>query len=115
MTRLGRAPQTQRLVYATVKKMFGDAVENFQYLTMNPVLKKLQPVVPEKEAPHLNLEAKQLITLLKTCEGQKVSRGHLAANLLGPSRIELRRCNGGTSTWTPGWLPSAGPISVRPT
>lgn len=48
------APQTQRLVYATLKKMFGDAVENYQYLSFNPVLRKIRPSVPVKEARHLN-------------------------------------------------------------
>lgn len=69
MTNLGKAPQTQRLVYATLKKMFGDAIENYQYLTTNPVLKKLKPSVPEKEAPHLNIH--QVKSLLSYVKGKK--------------------------------------------
>lgn len=62
MTSQGKAPQTQRLVYATLKKMFGDAVENYQYLTVNPVLRKLKPTIALKEARHLNLyQVKQLL------------------------------------------------------
>jgi len=55
MTSQGKAPQTQRLVFATMKKMFGDAVENYQYLASNPCLRKLKPAVVLKEAKHLNL------------------------------------------------------------
>jgi integrase len=88
MTKLKKAPQTQRLVYATVRKMFGDAVENFQYLTMNPVLKKLQPVVPEKEAPHLNL--KQLVTLLKHVKGEKYGVAIWLQTYLGLRVSELQ-------------------------
>lgn len=63
MAKMDRAPQTQRLVHATMRKMFGDAVENYQYLTFNPVLKKLKPVVPVHEAKHLNLtQVKALLT-----------------------------------------------------
>lgn len=69
MTNLGKAPQTQRLVYATLKKMFGDAVENYQYLTISPVLRKIRPAVPLKEARHLNLS--QIKALLSYSEGKK--------------------------------------------
>lgn len=69
MTAKEKSPQTQRLVYATVKKMFGDAVENYQYLTVSPVLRKLRPQVPVMEAPHLNLA--QVKELLEHVEDKK--------------------------------------------
>ena len=62
MTTLGKSPQTQRLVFATMKKMFGDAVENYQYLGANPVLRKLKPATVLMEAKHLNLlQVKKLL------------------------------------------------------
>ena len=62
MTSQGKAPQTQRLVFATLRKMFGDAVENYQYLGSNPVLRKLKPATVLKEAKHLNLlQVKRLL------------------------------------------------------
>jgi len=69
MTALGKSPTAQRLVYATLKKMFGDAVENYQYLSVNPVLRKLKPGVAEKEAPHLNFS--QVKALLSHTEDKK--------------------------------------------
>lgn len=49
--------------------MFGDAVENYQYLAVNPVFRKLRPVVPEKEALHLNLN--QVKALLSHAKGER--------------------------------------------
>ena len=69
MTAKEKSPQTQRLVYATLKKMLGDAVENYQYLSVNPVLRKLRPQVPILEAAHLNLA--QVKLLLQHVEGKK--------------------------------------------
>lgn len=69
MAKVGRAPQTQRLVYATMRKMFGDAVENYQYLTFNPIIRKIKPTVPIKEAKHLNLG--QLTRLLEFSADKK--------------------------------------------
>lgn len=69
MAKAGKAPQTQRLVYSTLKKMFGDAVENYRYLTFNPVLKKLKPNAPLAEAKHLNLN--QIKLLLSHVENRK--------------------------------------------
>jgi integrase len=53
MAKQDKSPQTQCLVYATMRKMFGDAIENYQYVVFNPVIRKIKPVKPEKEAPHL--------------------------------------------------------------
>lgn len=69
MAQTGRAPQTQRHVYVLMRKMFGDAVENYQYLTFNPVLRKLAPAVPIREAKHLNLD--QMKALLSHVEDKK--------------------------------------------
>jgi integrase len=49
--------------------MFGDAVENYQYLTVSPVLRKLRPVIAIKEARHLNLH--QVKELLKYTEDKE--------------------------------------------
>lgn len=54
MAKLGRSKTTRRHVYIMLRKMFGDAIEDYQYLTFNPVLRKLKPDVPQKEAPHLS-------------------------------------------------------------
>jgi len=69
MAAQGRAPQTQAHVYVLMRKMFGDAVENFQYLQFNPAIRKLRPEVPVKEARRLNLE--QIKQLLIHVEGKK--------------------------------------------
>ena len=68
MAKQGKSPQTQRLVYATMKKMFGDAVENYQCLGVNPVLRKIKPVVTIQEARHLNLN--QIVKLLQHVDGK---------------------------------------------
>jgi integrase len=69
MSSAGRAPQTQRLVFATLRKLFSDAIESYQYLTFNPALKKLKPSVPVREAKHLNLN--QVKMLLVHVENRK--------------------------------------------
>ena len=66
MADLGKSPQTQCLVYATLRKMFSDAIQNYQYLPFNPVLSSLKPAAPQKEAPHLNYdETKKLLQHVK--------------------------------------------------
>ena len=69
MAMKGKSPQTQRLVYATMKKMFGDAVEAYQYVSFNPILRKIKPALSTKEAQHLNL--KQIVSLLQHVRGKK--------------------------------------------
>src|SRR5690606_15406226 len=62
MAQLGKSPQTRLHAFNLLRKMFGDAVEMFQLLTFNPVLKKLKPRVPIKETRHLNIkQAKELL------------------------------------------------------
>lgn len=53
MRKLGLAPATVRLVYATLHKLFGDAVDEYEVLTTNPVRKKYRPVVKQKERAFL--------------------------------------------------------------
>ncbi len=43
-------------VYILLRRMFSDAIEMYRLMTFNPVLKKLKPIVPEKETKHLSLE-----------------------------------------------------------
>jgi len=69
MAKQGRSTETQRLVFATIRKVFSDAVENYQYLQFNPATKKIKPKTQRKEAPHLNLE--QLTLLLDHVENRK--------------------------------------------
>lgn len=63
MATLNRAPGTQSHVFVLMRKMFGDAIESYQYLTYNPAIRKLKPEVPINEAVRLNLDQiKQLLT-----------------------------------------------------
>ncbi|MGK5084390.1 site-specific integrase [Bdellovibrionota bacterium FG-1] len=53
-------------VYVLMRKLFGDAVEMFQVLPTNPVIKKLQPNLPKKEASYLEPEdAKKLLQAVR--------------------------------------------------
>ncbi len=69
MATLGRSPQTQLHVFGLMRKMFGDAIENYQYLTFNPVIRKIKPSVPLIETKRLNLE--QIKQLLLHVDGKK--------------------------------------------
>jgi integrase len=69
MAQDGKSPQTQAHVFALMRKMFGDAVENYQYLTFNPAIRKLKPSLVVKEARRLNME--QIKKLLLHVEGKK--------------------------------------------
>jgi integrase len=65
----GKAPATQRLVYATMKKVFSDAIELYDCLSENPVKQRLRPAVPTKEAPHLSYD--QSVRLLRYVDGKR--------------------------------------------
>jgi len=69
MAKLGKSEATRVHVFGTLRKMFGDAIETYQYLTYNPALKKFKPSIPEREAKHLNLEQTKL--LLAHVDGKK--------------------------------------------
>jgi integrase len=69
MATLDRAPGTQSHVFVLMRKMFGDAIESYQYLTFNPAIRKLKPEVPINEAKRLNLG--QIRKLLLHVEGKK--------------------------------------------
>ena len=69
MAKADKSPTTQRLVYATMRKLFNDAVEIYQYSNTNPVLKKLKPVAIYSEARHLNIQ--QIASLLQHVENRK--------------------------------------------
>lgn len=56
MEKAGKSEQTRLHAFNLLRKVFGDAIELFQVVTFNPVLKKLKPKVPRKEAPHLDIE-----------------------------------------------------------
>jgi integrase len=69
MAKKGRGKQTRRHAFGIMRKMFADAIEDYQYLTFNPVLKKLKPDVPIVEAPHLK-HVDQMKRLLSAVEGK---------------------------------------------
>ena len=50
MANLGKSNQTRVHAFGLLRKMFGDGIEIYQYLTFNPALKKFKPDLPEKEA-----------------------------------------------------------------
>lgn len=56
MAKAGKAEQTRLHAYALLRKMFNDAIELFEVIGRNPVLKALKPKVPVKEARHLTLD-----------------------------------------------------------
>lgn len=70
---LGLGDQTRRHIYNLMHKMFEDAVEHFELLPRNPVLKRCRPMVPRKEREFLAPSESR--TLLE------VSSGHF----LGPA------------------------------
>ncbi|MCB0342072.1 MAG: tyrosine-type recombinase/integrase [Pseudobdellovibrionaceae bacterium] len=64
--RLGRSPQTCLHLYNLMHKMFEDAVELFEIMQRNPVLKTLKPRVPTKESKYLNPdEARALLGFVR--------------------------------------------------
>jgi len=69
MAKLGKSEQTRVHVFGILRKMFGDAMEIYQYATFNPALKKLKPSIPVIEAKHLNLE--QAKSLLAHANGKR--------------------------------------------
>ena len=64
----GYAAASTLHLYVVMRKMFGDAIELFQLLHVNPVLKKLRPRLSQKEVRYLNLE--QLKRLLNHVRGK---------------------------------------------
>lgn len=65
---LGRGPAQRLHIYNLMHKMLGDAVELYEILSRNPVIKKLRPKIPFKESPYLDIE--DLMKLLHFVEGK---------------------------------------------
>jgi integrase len=63
MVEKGRSGQTQLHVFFLMRKMFRDAIELYQIVQFNPVVRTMKPKVPLIEARHLSLS--QLRTLLQ--------------------------------------------------
>lgn len=63
MVAQGRSGQTQLHVFFLLRKMFRDAIELYQIINFNPVVRTMKPKVPLIEARHLSLS--QLKTLLQ--------------------------------------------------
>jgi len=62
MARRGKSEQTRVHVFGLLRKMFGDAIETYEYVSYSPVLRKLKPKLVVKEARHLNKD--QAVRLL---------------------------------------------------
>lgn len=69
MAKRGRSNQTRRHVFNMLRKMYRDAIEDYQYVVFNPVLRKLKPAVHTAEAPHLQ-NVDQIKRLLRAAEGK---------------------------------------------
>ena len=65
---MGRSPSVKLHIYNLMHKMFGDAVELYEILPRNPIIKKLRPKVPYKETKYLELD--EVIALLRHVEGK---------------------------------------------
>ena len=65
------SPQSRLHIYNFLHKMFGDAIEMYELLSKNPVMRSLKPVIPKKESPYLSVnEAMKLLQHVKgkACE-----------------------------------------------
>ena len=58
-----RSPQTCSPIYNLLHKMFSDAIEEFELLTVNPVKKRHKPKIPTKESSHLSFEESMKLLL----------------------------------------------------
>jgi Phage integrase, N-terminal SAM-like domain len=56
MAHNGYSEQMRLHVYILLRKLFGDAIEIHQLLSFNPVIRKIKPRIPYREAKHLNLD-----------------------------------------------------------
>ena len=65
---LGRGPATRLHIYGLLHKMFGDAVELYELLPKNPMIRKLRPKVPVREAAYFEIE--EAMRLLRFVEGR---------------------------------------------
>ena len=91
MEKMGRGPATRVHVYNMTRKMMSDAIEYFEILHRNPVVKKLRPKVLEKSIKPLDVE--DSITLLNYSRdkplGPAIWLGMLAA--MRPNEIQALR------------------------
>jgi len=74
MAQKGRAPQTRLHVFAMLRQMLNDAIEDYRYMTFNPALRKYKPKVPIKETAHLGT-LDQIKQLLQYVDGKKYGLG----------------------------------------
>ncbi len=56
MQELGRGEQTRRHVYNLLHKIFDDCIQDYEYISYNPVKRKLIPKLHKKEQEHLDYE-----------------------------------------------------------
>lgn len=84
----GKSAQLQLHVFALLRKMFGDAVENYQILQSNPATRKIKPRVPVREAAHLSVA--QSAALLNFVRNERYGRAVHIQFLLGLRCGELQ-------------------------
>lgn len=73
MEKLGRAEQTRKHVYNLLHKIFEDCIEDYNYLTENPVKSKFLPKVIIKDSEYLDYDEVKL--LLLNVRGKKYGLG----------------------------------------
>jgi len=88
---LGRSAQTQMHVYSVLHKMFGDAVDYFEYLEKNPVLRRDRPRIPRTERDFLSPQETE--RLLRVSESHFLGPAIWIACLSGlrPSEVQALR------------------------
>ncbi len=87
MTERDLSPRTQLLVFGTLRKFFGDAIDIYRMLTFNPVIKKLRPKEPSKEVLYLNMD--QIRLLLEFVKDKRFGIGIWLQTYLGLRAGEL--------------------------
>jgi integrase len=113
MAERGKAPSTQSHVFSLLHKMYSDAMDTYEYVSFNPVIRKLRPRIIVREAPHLNRDQAsrlaqyvqdrkygtaillQLFTGLRVGEvqGLRWEDLDLSANRLTVRRVYVRKAN----------------------
>jgi integrase len=66
MEKLGRSEQTRKHVYNLLHKLFQDCVDDYEYISLNPVKEKFIPKVLVRESEYLDFEeVKKLLVLVR--------------------------------------------------
>jgi integrase len=73
MEKLGRSEQTKKHVYNLLHKIFNDCIEDYEYISFNPVKLKFLPKVTTKESEYLDYD--EVKTFLVHVRGKKYGLG----------------------------------------